>query len=220
MVWPGVGISVTRSLKACALLTMSTRLAATIGSTESVTHGTGRRIVLLALGPELELAVGEYVARLGEGRHPAAVLEPRVPADVVGVQVRAHDEIDVADAEARRGQALLVTVGLHHVPERARRPRLVVADAGVDQDVVVRRLHEVALDAEHSLSLGSMNLGCSQARFSSSTSLVRVGKNLSMSKKGPSCSTMRWMVMLPSFDGVGHGVVSSPDNTALLVGEW
>ena len=39
MVWPGVGISVTRSLNACALLTISTRLAATIGSTELVIHG-------------------------------------------------------------------------------------------------------------------------------------------------------------------------------------
>ena len=37
MVWPGVGMSVTRSLKACALLTMSTRLAATMASTESAT---------------------------------------------------------------------------------------------------------------------------------------------------------------------------------------
>ena len=40
MLWPGVGISVTRSLKAWALLTMSARLAATIGSTELVTQGT------------------------------------------------------------------------------------------------------------------------------------------------------------------------------------
>jgi hypothetical protein len=37
------------------------------------------------------------------------------------------------------------------VPERPGRPRLVVADAAVDHDGVVRRLHDVALDAEHQL---------------------------------------------------------------------
>ncbi len=154
MVWPGVGIRLTRSLKACCALDD----VDAVGGHDRQ-HGigdprTGRRIVLVSLGPVFQLAVGEDVARLGEGRHPAAVLEPRVPADVVDVQVRAHDEIDVVDADAGGRQALLEAVGLHHVPERARRARLVVADAGVDQDVVVRRLHQVALDAEHELVLG------------------------------------------------------------------
>ena len=108
----------------------------------------GGRVVLLALGPERKLAIGEHVARLGEGRHPAAVLDPRVPAHVIGVQVRAHDEVDVPDADAGRREALLEPVRLHHVPERAGRARLVVADAAVDQDVVMRRLHQVALDAQ------------------------------------------------------------------------
>src|SRR6202140_1001468 len=42
-----------------------------------------------------------------------------------------------------------------------------------------------------------MNLGCSQLRFSSRSSLVMVGKNCLASKNGPSCSTMRWIVVLP-----------------------
>src|ERR1700674_2623151 len=50
-----------------------------------------------------------------------------------------------------------------------------------------------------SWSVESMNFGCSQPRFSSSSSLVKVGKNFSASKNGPSCSTMRWMVVLPSW---------------------
>ena len=105
----------------------------------------------MAFGPVIEFAVGEHVARLREGRHPAAVLEPRVPADMVGVQMRAHDKIDIVDAKSAGRQILLVAIGIHHVPKGARRPRLVVADAAVDHDGVVRRLHDVALDAEHQL---------------------------------------------------------------------
>src|SRR3954447_18065610 len=48
-----------------------------------------------------------------------------------------------------------------------------------------------------SLSLASMNLGCSHPRFSSRSSLVMVGKNCIASKNGPSCSTMPWIVTLP-----------------------
>src|SRR5712675_471714 len=42
---------------------------------------------------------------------------------------------------------------------------------------------------------GSMHSGCSQERFSSSSSLVRPGKNSSTSKKGACCSTTGWIVM-------------------------
>ena len=151
MLWPGVGISVTRSLKACALLDDVGAVGGDDRQHRVGDPGDGRGIVLLPLGPVGKLAFGEDVARLGEGRHPAAVLEPRVPADVVGVQMRAHDEVDVGDAKPRRGQVLLEAVGLHHVPERPRGPRLVIAHAGVDEDVVMRGAHQVALDAQHEL---------------------------------------------------------------------
>jgi hypothetical protein len=42
---------------------------------------------------------------------------------------------------------------------------------------------------------GSMNVGSSQERFSSSSSLVRVGKNSITSKNGPCCSITGWIVM-------------------------
>src|ERR1700704_2399150 len=48
-----------------------------------------------------------------------------------------------------------------------------------------------------SLSRASRNLGCGHPRFSSRRSLVMVGKKCIASKKGPSCSTMRWIVTLP-----------------------
>src|ERR1700716_3720902 len=52
---------------------------------------------------------------------------------------------------------------------------------------------------------GSMHSGCSQERFSSSSSLVRPGKNSSTSKKGACCSTTGWIVM------------SSPASWSLIV---
>ena len=48
---------------------------------------------------------GEEIARLREGRDPAPVGEPRVPADMVDMQMRAHDEIDVVDLEDRPRRA-------------------------------------------------------------------------------------------------------------------
>jgi hypothetical protein len=96
-----------------------------------------------------QLAVGHDVAGLGKGRHPTAVFQARVPADVIGVQMRAHDVIDVVYAEADGAKPLLETIAVEHVPERPRRPLFVIADAGVDQDIVVRRLDDEALNAEH-----------------------------------------------------------------------
>src|SRR5262245_56429256 len=56
--------------------------------------GTCCWIVFLTLRPMRQLAVSEHVARVWKGRHPTAVLELRVPADMVDMQVRAHNEID------------------------------------------------------------------------------------------------------------------------------
>ncbi len=109
------------------------------------------RVLLFALRPMLKLAVGHDVFGLGKGRHPAAVFKPRVPADVIGVQMRAHHIVDVVDGEAHTRKLLFEPVAVEHVPERPRRARLVIADAGIDQDIVVRRLDDEALDAKHEL---------------------------------------------------------------------
>src|SRR5262245_24457454 len=61
-----------------------------------------RGIVLLLLGPVRELAVGHDVFRLGEGRNPPPVLESRVPAHMIHVQVRAHHIVDVIDGKSGR----------------------------------------------------------------------------------------------------------------------
>ena len=51
--------------------------------------------LLVQLGPEAELRLGENVARIGKRRHPAAVDQARVPADMIGMQMGTHHEIDV-----------------------------------------------------------------------------------------------------------------------------
>ncbi len=112
---------------------------------------------------------------------------------MVGVQMRAHDKIDIVHAKPACREVLFVAIGIHHVPETARRSRLVVSDAAIDHDGVVRRFHDVALDTERqTVSEASRNLGCSQPRFSSSSSRVMVGKNVVASKNGPS-SRNRWI---------------------------
>ena len=63
--------------------------------------------------------------------------------------MRAHHIVDVVRCEPGSRKALLEAVAVHHVPERPRRPRLVIADTGIDQDIVVRRLYDEALHAQH-----------------------------------------------------------------------
>ncbi len=99
-------------------------------------------------GPVIELVSPEHVACVRERRHPAAVVQPRVPADMIDMQMRAHDIVDVAKRKSRCGKRARVNVVGLHVPFRTQRPRLVVADAAVDQDGVVRRLHDVGLEAQ------------------------------------------------------------------------
>src|SRR5882724_13535548 len=59
-----------------------------------------RRLCVL-LGPVIEFVLAEHVARVGKSRHPAAAIQPRVPSDVIDVQMRAHYEIDVLDRKTR-----------------------------------------------------------------------------------------------------------------------
>src|SRR6516165_7610355 len=96
-----------------------------------------------------ELAIGNDIGRVRKGGHPSPVFESRVPADVIGVQMRAHDIIDIVHGESGSRQAFFETIAVQHVPKRARRSRLMVADAGVDQNVVAERLDNEALNTEH-----------------------------------------------------------------------
>jgi len=61
------------------------------------------------LRPIVEFTFRTLIARLRESRRPTPVLQPRVPPDVIDMQMRAHDEIDiVVDMSGRN-----VSVRLH-----------------------------------------------------------------------------------------------------------
>jgi hypothetical protein len=96
-----------------------------------------------------ELTIGHDIGRVRKGGHPSPVFESRVPADVIGVQMCAHDIVDIVYGESGSRQALFEAIAVQHVPKRARRPRLVIADAGVDQNVVAGRLDDKALNTKH-----------------------------------------------------------------------
>ena len=54
--------------------------------------------------PVLPFLPGEQVAGVREGRHPSAVEKPRVPTDVIGVQMCAQHVVDVLRRKARGGE--------------------------------------------------------------------------------------------------------------------
>ena len=96
-----------------------------------------------------ELAIRHDVFCFGEGRHPAAILEPRIPTHVVDVQMGAHDIVNVINRKPGGSETFLEPITAHHVPERPRRPRLVIANTGINEDIVVQRLYDEALHASH-----------------------------------------------------------------------
>src|SRR5262245_19806031 len=66
----------------------------------AVVEGLAMSGLVALLAEELEVLAPEEVTRLGKRRHPRAVLQTRIPADVVEVQVRAHHEVDVMRLQA------------------------------------------------------------------------------------------------------------------------
>jgi len=83
-----------------------------------------------------ELGAADKIARVRKGWYPSPVLQSGIPAHVVGMQVRAEHEVDVFRRDPERAEAgqegVLRVIAL--VPARLARARLMLADAGVDQD--------------------------------------------------------------------------------------
>ncbi len=105
----------------------------------------------LGIVVELQVVVvvgaAEHVLGVLEGRHPFAVLEPGVPADMIDMQVGAHHHVDLVGLDAGCLQPLEI-LGLHQMPFGPMRARLVVADAGIDQDALAPHGQKPAMDAE------------------------------------------------------------------------
>ena len=69
-------------------------------------HAVGDRldsVLRVLLGPVGVLLPGKQVAGVREGRNPPAILQACVPSDVIGVQMSAHDKIDVVNRDAGSG---------------------------------------------------------------------------------------------------------------------
>ena len=115
-VCPGVGSSQTWSSRAKSLR-HQLRLPGCDHRQHAVLQGMTRELRVAPL-PRLELLSGEHVARVGEGRHPAAVDQPGVPADVIAVQVGAQDVVDGLRREPEPGERAQVGVVGLLVPER------------------------------------------------------------------------------------------------------
>ena len=68
---------------------------------------------------------------------------------MIDMQMGAHDEIDIIDAQTDGGEPAHEGLVALQIPLRPRRPQLVVADAGVDEHIMMRRAHEIGLETEH-----------------------------------------------------------------------
>jgi hypothetical protein len=99
------------------------------------------------VAPVVVLALCHDVLGIRKCRDPAAIDQARVPADMVPVQVRAHNVIDFFRLHPEPRQ-IVDERGAHAVELRPARAFLVVADAGVDQDRVPAGAHDEAVKAE------------------------------------------------------------------------
>jgi hypothetical protein len=96
--------------------------------------------------PIVPFPLRNQVTCVGKGRHPLAIIQPSIPADVIDVQMRAQDHVDVLGRRAERSQSL------EPRPAAAVKVRagtlLVVAAAGVDQDGEAVLPNQEALDGD------------------------------------------------------------------------
>ena len=93
----------------------------------------GRHRRILAFVPIGILGAGIKVFGVGERRHPAAVTQHRVPADMVGMQMRTEHHVDVFRRGAGGSQAIKVRRILLMEAMRPW-PILVIAAAGIEQN--------------------------------------------------------------------------------------
>ena len=91
------------------------------------------------------------VTGIREGRGPAGAVPPRVPADVVGVDMRADHEIDVLGPYTLSRKARQVI--RIEVVEPLEGPRPSIADARVDQDRQVALSQKPGVDVDEEVCL-------------------------------------------------------------------
>ena len=92
------------------------------------------------------LRANEDVTGAREGRQPASAVQPRVPADVIDVQVGADDQIDRLGRHAGRSK-VVEERRLEHVKRRSSATILPVADTCVDENREARTTHDEGVHA-------------------------------------------------------------------------
>src|SRR5262245_20083503 len=111
----------------------------------AVVHDARHALVILRR-PVLPLRADEDVPGAREGRPPTPAVLPRVPADVIDVQVGADDQIHRLGRHAGRSK-VVEERRLQHVKRRSSAAILPVADAGVDEDREARTTHDERVHA-------------------------------------------------------------------------
>src|ERR1039458_222676 len=107
-------------------------------------------VLAVELRPVIPLGTAYQVAGVGERWHPLAVLEHRVPPDMVHVQMRADDAIDLV-ARVTRFSQVAQKRQLQIAPRRVR-TNLLVADAGIDDDALALRFDHQRVNAPAGLA--------------------------------------------------------------------
>ena len=98
--------------------------------------------------PVLPFFAGEQIARVGESRHPSAVEKPRVPADMISMQMRAKHIVDVVGRNTSGGEIREIRPVLPVIAQLVR-ALLVISRTGVDQDGRLRGLYDCAVKREN-----------------------------------------------------------------------
>ena len=91
---------------------------------------------------------GKKIGRIGKGRHPAAILQACIPADMIDVQVGAKDKIHVFERNTQ-GIEVFDIGGALLMPVAEIGPVFMVADTGIDQNDVLRSADNKGVQAHH-----------------------------------------------------------------------
>ena len=119
-VWPGVGMRRTWSPDRVVVAHELGPSASMTGSTLSPKAGSG--VLACSAGPMVVFASRRRRSGPSGRSAPSGRSRAGVPADMIGVQMRAHHEVDVVDREPRGSEAAHIGVVGLQMPVRPRRP--------------------------------------------------------------------------------------------------
>src|SRR5262245_49762351 len=97
--------------------------------------------------PVLQLAPTDQMAGVGEGQDPAAIMQARIPANMIDVQMGTEHDIDRLRRDAEPRKTFQETAVAAAVKSGEERPLLVLPDTGIDQDRLARGTEHIGLDA-------------------------------------------------------------------------